>query len=202
MPTLVIPDKTKLLNIPLIESRVPKPEELVVISQPILNATIKIGNLLKDLSENWGIGGDAGEIIGGVNVRPDHITIITTKKGCEEVSKRLKTFHVEGPRDFERQLERNAEIDSKTIPVRVKSYASQFNIEQQRVDVHGDLQIRVGDWDWGDPLDFEPEYVWVVGVKVPIVPLGLKTELYMGLGWMDRVKKINEAMARRHHKIV
>ena len=202
MPTLVIPDKTKLLNIPLIESRVPKPEELVVISQPILNATLKIGNLLKDFSENWGIGGDAGEIIGGVNVHPDHITILTTKKGCEEASKRLKAFYVEGPREVERQLERNAEIDSKTIPVRIKSYASQFNIEQQKVNVHGDLQIKVGEWDWGDPLDFEPEYVWVVGVKVPIVPLGLKTELYMGLGWTDRVKKINAAMARRHHQIV
>jgi len=67
--------------------------------------------------------------------------------------------------------------------------------------VHGDLRIKVGEWEWGDPLDFEPEYVYVVGVKVPVVPLKLKTELYLGLGWMDRVRKINEAMARRHHKI-
>ena len=34
---------------------------------------------------------------------------------------------------------------------------------------------------------------------MPVVPLRLKTELYIGLGWMDRVKKINEAMVRRHH---
>ena len=76
-----------------------------------------------------------------------------------------------------------------------------FNIDGQRLDVHGDLRIKVGEWDWGDPLDYEPEYVYVVGVKVPVVPLQLKTELYMGLGWMDRVRKISEANARRHHKI-
>ena len=202
MPTLVIPDKTKLVNIPIIESRVPKPEELVVISQPILNATVKIGKLLKDCSENWGIGGDAGEIIGGVNVRPDHITILTTNQGSREIGKRLETFRVKGPTEVERPLERSAEIKPKTLPVRIKSFASSFNIESERLDVHGDLQIKVGDWDWGDPLDFDPEYVYVVGVKVPIVPLDFKRELYMGLGWTDRFKKINAAMARRHHQIV
>ncbi|HYY91256.1 MAG TPA: hypothetical protein VE955_04650 [Candidatus Dormibacteraeota bacterium] len=199
---LVIPNKSKLLNIPLLESRVPNPEELVVISQPMLNATISIGKLLKDCSEKWAIGGDAGEILSGVNVRPDHITILATRMGCEEASKKLETFRVEGPRNMERQLERNAEIEPIPLPVRVKSSTSQFRVEGERVDVHGDLQIKVGGWDWGDPLDFEPEYVYVVGVRVPVVPLRLKTQLYMGLGWTDRVKKINQAMARRHHKIV
>jgi hypothetical protein len=202
VPALVIPDKSKHLNIPLIESRVPKPEELVVISQPVLNATIRIGEALKDCSEKWAIGGDAGEILAGVNVHPDHFTILTTTAGSEEVSKRLKTFQIESPKILERQLERNAEIGLTPHPVSVKSLASQFLIDGERVDVHGDLQIKVGDWDWGDPLDFEPEYVYVVSVKVPVVPLELKTELYMGLGWTDRVKKINQAMARRHHKIV
>lgn len=202
MPTLIIPDKSKLLNIPLLESTVPKPEELVVISQPMLSATIRIGKLLEDCSEKWAIAGDAGELLSGVNVRPDQITILTTTSGCEELSKKLETYHVEGPRNVERQLERNAEIDPKPLPVRVKSFTSQFKIEGERVDVHGDLQIKVGEWDWGDPLDFDPEYVYVVGVKVPVVPLGLKTELYVGLGWTDRVKKINQAMARRHHKVV
>jgi hypothetical protein len=202
VPSLVIPDKSKHLNIPLIESRVPKPEELVVISQPMLNSTIRIGQLLKDCSEKWAIGGDAGEILAGVNVRPNHITILTTTAGCEEVSKRLETFQIESPKITERQLERNAEIDATHLPVSVRSFASQFRIDGERIDVHGDLQIKVGDWDWGDPLDFEPEYVNVVGVNVPVLPLEFKTELYMGLGWTDRVKKINQAMARRHHKIV
>jgi len=102
----------------------------------------------------------------------------------------------------ERQVKRNAEINLKPYPIRIKSYSSSFNIQGQRLDVHGNLQIKVGDWDWGDPIDYEPEYVYVVNVKVPAAPLELKKELYRGLGWYDRVSKIHAAMARRHHKIV
>jgi hypothetical protein len=57
----------------------------------------------------------------------------------------------------------------------------------------------VGDWDWGDPIEFEPDYVNVVGVNVPIVPLKLKSELYTGLGWTDRAAKIHEAVMRSRH---
>ncbi len=140
MPALVISNKSRPLNIPVFQSRIPKPEELVVLDKP-------------------------------------------------------------ASRQVETQIKRNAEIEPKPLPITIKSYASQFNINGQRLNVHGDLRIKVGDWDWGDPLDYEPEYVYVVGVKVPVVPLELKTRLYMGLGWMDRVRKIHDAMARRHHKI-
>lgn len=196
-----MPEKSRLPSIPLIESRVPKPEEFVVLSKPLLDATIRIGELLKDCPSKWAIAGDVGEILFGVNVQPDHITILTSTEGCDEIRSRLKSFEVEAPRIVERKLARSAEIDRNQLPVSIKSYAGSFNIDGQRLDLHGHLRIKLGEWDWGDPLDYEPEYVYVVGVKVPVVPLQLKTELYMGLGWMDRVLKINEANARRHHKI-
>jgi len=114
----------------------------------------------------------------------------------------LTAFQTQAPRIGERQLERSAEIHLKPLPIIIKSYSSSFNVQGLRLDVHGDLQIKVGDWDWGDPIDFEPEYIYVVSVKVPATPLELKKELYRGLGWYDRVSKIHAAMARRHHKIV
>ena len=137
----------------------------------------------------------------GVNIEPAHIAVLTSAEGVEEIRTRLKSFEVEPPSIVERELARKAEMDFKQPPVSIKSFAGRFNIDGQRLDVHGDLRIKVGEWDWGDPLEYEPEYVYVVGVKVPVVPLQLKTELYMGLGWMDRVRKISEANARRHHKI-
>lgn len=180
----------------------PKPEELVVLDKPLLEATIEVGNLLKDCKAKWVLAGDIGEILNGVNVQPDHLTIITNVVGCEEISKKLEGFQVEAPRQVETQIKRCAEIEPKALPVTIKSYRSQFNLNGQRLNVHGDLRIKVGDWDWGDPLDYEPEYVYVVGVKVPVLPLEMKTQLYRGLGWYDRVSKIHAAMARRHHKIV
>ena len=202
MPVLKVPNRTRVAEIPIIESRVPRPDELVVLSKPLLEATIMIGELLKDCSAKWAFAGDLGEILFGVNVHPDHIVILTNSAGCDEITQSLAAFKVQAPRVSERQVKRTAEIDLKPHPINIKSYSSNFNIQGLKLDVHGDLQIKVGDWDWGDPIDFEPEYVYVVSVKVPAAPLELKKELYRGLGWYDRVSKIHAAMARRHHKIV
>jgi len=94
MPVLIVPDKSKPLNIPVFQSRIPKPEELVVLDKPLLEATIEVGNLLKDCKAKWALAGDIGEILNGVNVQPDHITILTNVVGCEEISTKLKGFQV------------------------------------------------------------------------------------------------------------
>ena len=184
---------------PLIESRIPKPEELVVLSKPLLDATIVIGKALEHCNNKWAIGGDVSEVISGVNVQPNHIAILTTAAGCDEITNKLAKYLVQPPNRVEKELEREATIDLKPYKVRIKSYTSMFNIEGSQLEVHGELQIRVGDWDWGDPLEFEPDYVYVVGVKVPIVPLKMKAELYTGLGWMDRATKIHQAVMRSRH---
>lgn len=198
-PALRLSDKPKVVSLPQIQSRIPRPEELVVLSKPLLDATITIGKILTDSTKNWAIGGDVGEVISGVNVRPDRIAVLTTREGCDEISRKLAKYEIEPPRMVERQLERDALVDLKLHKIWIKSYTSRFNVEGSRLDVHGDLQIRVGDWGWGDPLDFEPDHVYVVGVKVPVVPLKLKNDIYTGLGWTDRVVKIHEAVVRSRH---
>jgi hypothetical protein len=199
MPALRLSDKPKAVSMPQIESRIPKPEELAVLNKPLLDATIMIGRALIDCTNKWAVGGDVGEVISGVNVQPNHIAILTTVEGCDEIGRKLAKFQIESPHTNERELERDAEVDLKLLKVRIKSYAARFDIEGSRLDVHGDLRIKVGDWDWGDSLDFDPDYVYVVGVKVPIVPLKMKSELYTGLGWMDRASKIHEAVMRSRH---
>jgi len=199
LPALRLSDKPKPISLPHFESRIPKPEELVTLTKPLLDATIMIGKALTNCTNKWAIGGDVGEVISGVNVQPNRIAILTTREGCDEITRKLAKFQIEPSRIIERELERDAKVDLKLLKVRIKSYAARFDIEGSRLDVHGDLRIKVGDWDWGDSLDFEPDYVYVVGVKVPIVPLKMKSELYTGLGWMDRVSKIHEAVMRSRH---
>ena len=199
MPALRLSDKPKPIDLPQIQSRIPKPEELVVLSKPLLDATIIIGKALMDCKNKWAIGGDVAEVISGVNVQPNHITILSTKDGCDEVARKLAKYQVEPPRTVERELDREANVDLKLHKVRIKSYTSRFDIEGSLLDVHGNLQIKVGEWDWGDPLDFDPDYVYVLGVKMPIIPLKIKSELYSGLGWTDRAIKIHEAVMRSRH---
>jgi len=199
MPALRLSDKPKPIDLPQIQSRIPKPEELVVLSKPLLDATIIIGRALMDCKNKWAIGGDVAEVISGVNVQPNHIAILSTKDGCDEVARKLVKYQVEPPHVVERELDREASVDLKLHKVWIRSYMSRFDVEGSVLDVHGNLQIKVGGWDWGDPLDFDPDYVYVLGVKMPIVPLKMKSELYSGLGWTDRAIKIHEAVMRSRH---
>src|SRR2546425_10650094 len=111
MPALRLSDKPKPIDLPQIQSRIPKPEELVVLSKPLLDATIIIGRALMDCKNKWAIGGDVAEVISGVNVQPKHIAILSTKDGCDEIARKLAEYQVEPPRTVERGLARDAGVD-------------------------------------------------------------------------------------------
>src|SRR5260370_10330247 len=200
MPALRLPDKPKSYSPLVIESRIPKPEELVVLNKGFVEATIMIGKALEGCTKKWAFGGDVAEVISGVNVEPDHVTILTTKEGCDEISEKLSKYAVVAPSVAERKLAREAKIGLKLYPVMIRSYMARFNVDGSLLDVHGDLQIRVGEWKWGDPLEYKPDYFYVVDVKMPVIPLQMKSEIYNALGWSDRVGKIHEAVIISHHK--
>ncbi len=86
---LNIPGGKPRPDLPILGSKVPQPEEIVMLSQPVLRAVIKLGEELKDTHAKWAIGGDAGEIMKGVNVHSDFIEILTTKDGTQEICTRL-----------------------------------------------------------------------------------------------------------------
>jgi hypothetical protein len=130
----------------------------------------------------------------GVNLDADHMVILTTKDGCEEICQRLSDHKPSAPESVQTKLERDADIDGTIHPVFIRSNYAELLIDNVRVKIYGDLQIKVGEWEWGDPLDWEADYTNITGVQIPIMPLVLKSELYLGLGWLDRVEKISEAM--------
>jgi hypothetical protein len=165
-----------------------------MVGKPLLDCILSLNQLLKGVEAKWAIGGDAAEVICGVNVKPDRVTIVTTAEGCDEICSSLVRYQKRHPETREVTLERRADISGKFYPVQVRSRFGELKLEGSKVEVHGDVQIKVGDWDWGDSIDFEPNYVNVVGRKVPTVPLQLKTELYMGLGWLDRIEVMTKSL--------
>jgi hypothetical protein len=197
---LNIPGGKPRPDIPILGSRIPKPDEIVMLSQPVLKAVIKLGVALKDVNAKWGVGGDAGEIMKGVNVHADFIEILTTSEGTEQICKAMPEYPTLAPAPAEEKLGRDADVDGKMIPVFIKSNYAELTVDGVKVKVYGDEQIKVGEWEWGDALDFQPEYVYVVGTRVPLVPLRLKSELDLGLGWLDRVELISDAVVRSQHR--
>jgi hypothetical protein len=160
-----------------------------------------LGGELKDLRAKWAVWGDAGEIIKGVHVKTDHLEILTTKEGCEEICKVLASNVTLPPADAVKKLPREADVDAKLLPIYVKSHYAELSVNNVLVEVYGDEQIKVAEWEWGDPLDFEPDYSYIVNKKVPIVPLRFKQELDLGLGWLDRLELIADAIASGQHHL-
>ncbi|MDA4135922.1 MAG: hypothetical protein OK449_02830 [Thaumarchaeota archaeon] len=200
MKTLVNIPGRQNLDIPVYDSKVPKPEDVTILNPALLKTVIILGFELKDLGAKWAIGGDAGEIIKGVHLKTDYIEILTTKEGCDEICKLVPQYVTLPAADAEKKLPREADVEGKMFPVYVKSRYAELTVNKVKVEVYGDEQIKVGEWDWGDALDFEPDYSYIVDRKVPIVPLRLKSELDLGLGWLDRLELISAAiMSGMHH---
>jgi hypothetical protein len=183
-----------------IPSKIPTPDEIVILSQPLLKAAVKVAERLNKVHANWAFGGDAGEIIMGVNTRAEYLEILTTKDGCEEICGALAEYLILAPAATEKRLARGADVEGEMLPVYVKSHYAELTVDGVKVEVYGDEQIKVGEWDWGDPLDFTPVYSYVIGTKVPIVPLALKSELALGLGWLDSVTLISDAVLHSQHR--
>jgi hypothetical protein len=195
---LKLPGGKPVPEVPVMSSRVHRPGETVILPTPLLRTTVKISRVLKDAREKWAFGGDAGEIVKGVNVKADHLEIVTTKTGTEEICGLLKEHVTLPPADLEKKLARDAYVESVTFPVYVKSRYAELTVDDVRVEVYGDLQYRVGEWEWGDPIVHEADHVIVVGTNVPTVSLLFKSQIHMGLGWYDRVELISDAVNRSH----
>ncbi|MDA4135934.1 MAG: hypothetical protein OK449_02890 [Thaumarchaeota archaeon] len=197
---LNIPGERHRSDLPVLGSRVPRPDEIVILPAPLLRATVKIGTMLKDAQAKWALGGDAGEIIKGVNVRTYYLEIVTTKEGTEEICMLLADYMTLAPAASEKRLSRDADFGGKMLPIYNRSHYAELKVDGVRVEVYGDLQFKVAEWDWGDPIDYEVEFVNIIGKNVPTIPLRLKSELDLGLGWLDRVELISDAMMRSQHR--
>jgi len=134
-------------------------------------------------------------------VRPKEVEAVTEGAGLQETLGRLSEYRPTEPAPTERRLERDAEIGGKSLPVLSKSVSAGLTVEGVPVLIHGDYRLKVGEWELGDAVVFDPIVMNVAGVPLPVMPLRIASEIYLTLGWVDRVEKISDAVARAHHAL-
>lgn len=169
---------------------------LAVIDPIYIDTLLTLHKKLQKEHIFWAIGGDLGENLRAVQVKPDCIEILTNRKGAAQIFMAFKEFSPKGVFFQTHRLERSAVIEKKEYPIFVRSYYFDFTLNGVKIKVYGDMQFKVGNWEWGDKLEFTPEHVSVVGAKTAIVPLQIKFELYQTLGWVDRAEKISQVINR------
>ncbi len=172
-----------------------------VIPGPYLDVLLILHDKLKNVKDTWAVGGQLGESLRAVRNDPTSVEILTSEKGVEQIFQAITEYSPTVPTAKTEKLSRDALIEGKAYPTYLRSLYSEFQIRNIKVKVFGNLQIKINDWDWGDPLEFSPEFTIVVGKKIDVVPLAIKLELYTLLGWIDRAEKIKKVLARRKPRI-
>ncbi len=169
---------------------------LSIIPRKYIDALLVLHAKLVGSDVDWAVGGDLGEQLRTINVEPDRIEILTSRDSVPKIAEAVKNFNPSKLSFEVQKLSRDAKIEGKEYPAYVRSYYFNFNIGTIRVDVYGDIQYKIDSWDWGDKIEFIPEYVSLVGKQIAVVPLKLKYELYQQLGWTDRAEWIRQVMFR------
>jgi hypothetical protein len=189
--------------------RVPRVEDFVMIRPQLLRVLLEAARALRGVDARWALGGDASEVVQGVNTPAHSLEFLTFGESSTRAVHLTFGGRFPGesgaavlqePAELEVTLPRVAEIGEESRPVFVRSLHSKFQAGEVPIEIHGDPRIKIGDWGWGDPIEFEPALVYVVGEKLPVMPLRLRSDIYFGLGWLDRVNLIHEANRRKHHQ--
>jgi hypothetical protein len=169
---------------------------LSFVDPAYIEVLLTIHNTLENEQIEWALGGEIAEALQTVQVEPDCIEIVTGKEGAEKIFSVVKQYNPKTMEFQTNKLTRNAIINGIEHPIYVRSYYFDFFINCVKIKVHGDMQYKINDWDWGDKLEFTPEYVNVTGVRIAVVPLEVKQEIYKNLGWTDKLEKIEPKIKR------
>jgi hypothetical protein len=170
---------------------------LIVIPPSYVKAILKLHEKLEGKKVEWALSGNLGEALRTVRVEPDCIEIVTSKDGAQQIHDAVDDFNPSEITQTVQELPRKTSFQGKDYPVYSRSHYFEFGIDDIPVRVHGDLQFRVNDWEWGDILQFEPESMYIVNRKTNIVPLQIKYEIYQSLGWTDKAENIKKVFQTR-----
>jgi hypothetical protein len=182
-------------------SPAPKMEDIFVLPTSFIACIREITPKIDKSGAWWALGGDLAEMLGGVTVVPKEIEILTTAEDVKKIFGCLAEYNPSQIELVEKKLDREAEIDGTKYPIVVRSHQTCLTVHGAAVVVYGDYQMKVGDWDWGDPLQFRAPHANVTGSRVPVMPIRLASEFYLTLGWSDRVELISAAIHRAHHAL-
>ena len=166
---------------------------VILIPQQYVFALLSLHEKLEAKQIDWIISGDLGEALKRVRVQPDCIEILTSKDGAEQIYRSVKELSPQQIAYRVQKSPRNALVEGVEYPLFTRSHCYEFQINGVKVKIDGDLQYKVGDWDWGDKFEFNPDTVYIVNKKTSVVPLQIKYALYQSLGWTDRIEKIKQA---------
>lgn len=149
-----------------------------MIAPPYLAVLQKLYARLKDGSFDWVITGSVGMALQGMEIEPHDIDLQTDKAGAYEIA-RLFAESVRQPIHY-----RASE--------RVRSYYGLLEMDGIQVEVMGDLQKRITENVWEEPVRVARYRCWVewAGMRLPVLDLEYEYQAYLKLGRKEKAEQI------------
>jgi len=149
-----------------------------MLNPDYLKVIRKINARLNNTSVNWAVTGSLGFALQGVPGEPNDIDIQTDKEGVYEIERRFSEF-----------VTKRVALSSTE---RIRSHFGELMIDGIKVEIMGDIQKRLEDGSWENPIDLEhhKRVVEVEEMKVPVLSLEYEYQAYMKLGRIDKAEML------------
>lgn len=143
----------------------------------------KLYNELAGSGVNWVVTGSLNFALQGLPLIPHDIDIQTDEVGVYEIERR-----------FASSVTRKVAFSSTE---RMRSHFGALQIDGITVEVMGDLQKRLSDGRWEEPVDLDPHkrYVAFEGMDVPVLSLEYEAQAYRKLGRFERAQMLQQALS-------
>lgn len=142
--------------------------------EPHLQVLRRIVLTLQNEPIQWVVTGSLGMALHGVPLDVHDIDIQTDRTGAAGIERILNEYST-SPVKF-RESER------------IRSYFGTFEIDGVKVEIMGELQKRLADGTWEEPVKVETFREWLAfdGLEVPVMSLEYEVQAYYRMGRNER----------------
>jgi hypothetical protein len=145
-----------------------------------LNTLHTIHALLKDSQINWVVTGSLGMALQGMDIEVHDIDIQTDKDGAYEMERLFFEYVVKPVHD--------------SVSERIRSHFGALEIGGIKVEIMGDIQKRLDNQTWEEPVKVECHKHWVGidGMQIPVLSLAYEYQAYLKLGRNEKAEMLRK----------
>jgi len=156
------------------------------IESRFLKAIRIICHRVGECRSHWVVTGSLGLALHGMDVAVHDIDLQTDEQGAYEIEEYLDEYIVT-PVHYK---------DSEKI----RSHFGVLNITGVKVEIMGDLQKKLSDQTWEEPVKVEEYKEWIEfsGMKIPVLTLVYEYQAYLRLERFEKAEKIKRWLENRH----
>lgn len=148
----------------------------------------KIKNKLDNNNINWVLTGSFSFALQGMPIEVHDIDIQTDERGAYEIESL-----------FEKYVIKKVQFSQAK---NIRSHFGALMIDGIKVEIMGDIQKLV-DGRWEEPIELEKykKFVYVQGMKIPVLSLDYEYQAYKKMGRIEKAKMIKEWLFKNKNMI-